>query len=66
MIASSARETTWVPADHSRGSALAGTSTLVRLIVRRDRLKLAAWLLGMTALLSFFVPIVSGLTETEV
>lgn len=33
------------------GSALAGTGTLVRFILRRDRIKLPAWLLGIT----FFV-----------
>lgn len=66
MIATSVRETTRVPAAHSRGNALAGTYTLVRFILRRDRIKLATWLLGMTALLTLFVPMVSGLTETEV
>jgi ABC-2 type transport system permease protein len=65
MIATSIRETTRVPADRARGNVLAGTGTLVRLILRRDRIKLAAWLLGMIALLSFFVSVVSGLAETE-
>jgi ABC-2 type transport system permease protein len=65
MIATSIRETTRVPADHARGNVLAGTGTLVRFILRRDRIKLAAWLFGMIALLSLFVSVVSGLAETE-
>ncbi len=59
------RETTLATPSKTRGGVLAGTGTLVRFILRRDRIKLAAWLLGMTALLSFFVSVVSGLTETE-
>jgi ABC-2 type transport system permease protein len=66
MIAASVRETTRERADHARGNVLTGTGTLVRFILRRDRIKLAAWLLGMIALLSFFVSVVSGLAETEV
>ena len=46
-------------------SALTGTGTLIRFILRRDRIRLPAWLLGMTVLLSFFVRALSEITETE-
>ena len=65
MTATAVRESTRAPADHAPGNVLAGTGTLIRFILRRDRIKLPAWLLGMTVLLSFFVPAVSELTETE-
>jgi ABC-2 type transport system permease protein len=38
----------------SPGASLAGTGTLVRFILRRDRVKLPAWLLGATGLLYYF------------
>ena len=65
MTATAVRESTRAPADHAPGNVLAGTGTLIRFILRRERIKLPAWLLGMTVLLSFFVPAVSELTETE-
>jgi ABC-2 type transport system permease protein len=65
MTATTVRESTRAPADHAPGNVLAGTGTLIRFVLRRDRIKLPAWLLGMTVLLSFFVPAVSELTETE-
>lgn len=48
------------PADRRSpgGSGLTGTGTLVRFILRRDRVKLSAWLLGTTALLAYFVAVV--------
>jgi ABC-2 type transport system permease protein len=65
MTATTVRESTRAPADHAPGNVLAGTGTLIRFILRRDRIRLPAWLLGMTVLLSLFVPAVSELTETE-
>ncbi|PZF84879.1 ABC transporter permease [Jiangella anatolica] len=47
------------------GDALAGTGALVRFILRRDRIKLPAWLLGMALLLSMFLNGVAELTKTE-
>lgn len=40
------------------GGSLAGTGTLIRFILRRDRISLPAWLLGMTAFLYYFVAVV--------
>ncbi|WP_375001452.1 ABC transporter permease [Aeromicrobium sp. CTD01-1L150] len=47
------------------GNVLTGTGTLIRFILRRERIKLPAWLLGMAALLSFFIPAISEVTATE-
>ncbi|TDC85747.1 ABC transporter permease [Actinomadura sp. 7K507] len=44
---------------------LTGTGALVRLVLRRDRIKLPAWLLGITVLLSYFNTVVSEATKTE-
>lgn len=38
----------------ARGSSLVGTATLVRFILRRDRIKLPAWLLGITLMLFYY------------
>jgi ABC-2 type transport system permease protein len=51
--------------DVPAGDALAGTGTLIRFILRRERLKLTVWLLGPTLLLANFLQMVSGMTETE-
>jgi ABC-2 type transport system permease protein len=53
------------PAGRSVDDVLAGTGTLIRFILRRERIKLSAWLLGMTVLLSFLVRGVSEITESE-
>jgi len=52
MTATTVRESTRAPADHAPANVLAGTGTLIRFLLRRDRIKLPAWLLGMTVLLS--------------
>lgn len=49
----------------SPGGALTGTGTLIRFILRRERIKLPAWLLGMTALLTIFVSALKEITKTE-
>lgn len=36
------------------GSTLAGTATLIRFILRRDRIKLPAWILGITLMLFYY------------
>lgn len=63
MTAATVREATGTPARGATGgrssrAALAGTATLVRFLLRRDRVKLPAWLLGMTALLLYFANVV--------
>jgi ABC-2 type transport system permease protein len=65
MTATAVRESTRAPAGHPPGNVLAGTGTLLRFILRRDRIKLPAWLLGPTLLLSFFARALSEITETE-
>lgn len=66
MTATAVREATWAPADRSVDNALAGTGTLLRFILRRDRIKLSAWLLGITVLLLYFAKVLlPGLTETD-
>jgi ABC-2 type transport system permease protein len=60
-----AREPARTPAGSASGNVLAGTGSLSRFILRRDRIKLPAWLLGMTVLLSFFMRALSKITETE-
>src|SRR5687768_3614609 len=52
-------------ADRATVQALAGTGTLIRFILRRDRITIPAWILGMSMLLVLFVPAISSLTETE-
>ena len=65
MTATTVRESTRAPADHAPGNVLAGTGTLIRFILRRERIKLPAWLLGMTVLLFYLATVVSGLAETD-
>jgi ABC-2 type transport system permease protein len=65
MTATAVRESTRAPTDHSPGNALAGTGTLIRFILRRDRIKLPAWLLGISVLLFQLLTAASGLMETE-
>ncbi|WP_205856307.1 ABC transporter permease [Phytoactinopolyspora endophytica] len=65
MTATAVREPTRTPTRRSPGNVLAGTGTLIRFILRRDRIKLPAWLLGISLLLFQLATAVSGLTETE-
>jgi ABC-2 type transport system permease protein len=65
MIATSVQQTAQAPAAHASRNVLAGTSTLIRFILRRDRIKLGAWLLGLTALLTIFLNALTELTRTE-
>jgi ABC-2 type transport system permease protein len=53
------------PADRTAGDVLTGTGTLARFVLRRDRVKLPAWVLGMTLLLLYFAKVVlPGVAET--
>ncbi len=65
MIATSVQQTTQAPAAHASRSVLAGTGTLIRFILRRDRFKLGGWLLGLAALLTIFLNALTELTSTE-
>lgn len=40
------------------GDALAGTWTLLRLMLRRDRIRLPGWVLGITALMAYFTNLI--------
>jgi ABC-2 type transport system permease protein len=59
------RETTAAPSARSPGDALAGTGALLRFALRRDRIKLPAWLLGTTGLLYYFGAALPNVFETE-
>ncbi|MGH9248283.1 MAG: ABC transporter permease [Acidimicrobiales bacterium] len=71
MTATAAREATRAaadrsPAGRSADNVLAGTVTLVRFMLRRDRIKLSAWLLGITVLLLYFAKVVlPGIAGTD-
>lgn len=47
------------------GHALAGTGTLIRFILRRDRIKLPAWLLGITVFVLYYGAALPELYQTE-
>ncbi|GAA3941852.1 ABC transporter membrane-spanning protein [Actinomadura viridis] len=65
MTATAVREPSRTPAGRSPGKVLAGTGILTRLILRRERVKLPAWSLGITLLLLYFATVVSEATKTE-
>lgn len=65
MTASVVGESTRAPARSATGNVFAGTGTLVRFILRRDRIKLPAWLLGSTVLLLYFVTVLSEIIQDE-
>ncbi|MDP3890923.1 ABC transporter permease, partial [Nocardioides sp.] len=58
MTTTTQRPSAHGPADRTPREALAGTGTLIVMILRRERVKLPAWLLGSTALLLFFALVV--------
>lgn len=53
------------PASVGRSSSLTGTWPLVRLILRRDRLRLPVWILALTATLTGTAPAFSDLYPTQ-
>lgn len=58
MTATAVSQPARSPADRLPGDVLAGTCTLAWFALRRDRVKLSAWLLGATGLLSYFMAVV--------
>ncbi|GFJ87320.1 hypothetical protein [Phytohabitans rumicis] len=65
MTATAVRQPTRTAVSRASGDTLAGTGTLIRFILRRDRIKLSAWLLGITALMLYFTTIVSEVYQTQ-
>lgn len=66
MTATAVRQSTRAPAARSSSKVLAGTGRLLLFILRRDRIRLSAWLLGITSLLFYFVGVVlPGVAETD-
>lgn len=64
-MATAVQEPTRTSKSRPRGNALAGTGVLVRLILRRDRVKLPVWLLSITLLLAFLESVASEVAGTE-
>ncbi|MCD0448180.1 hypothetical protein LO762_03055 [Actinocorallia sp. API 0066] len=64
MTATTVREPSRAHTGRPPGHVLAGTGTLIRLILRRERIKLPSWLLGVTLLLAYFDTVVSESTKT--
>lgn len=58
MTVAAEREATRQAEVDAAASAVAGTGTLIRFILRRERIKLSAWVLGITVLLNYFVTVV--------
>ncbi|MFE4499041.1 ABC transporter permease [Rhodococcus sp. NPDC056743] len=52
------------PVDASEGTQFTGTSRLVRLALRRDRIQLPVWLISLTVFLVFVAASVGGLYST--
>ncbi|GAB3048605.1 ABC transporter permease [Sediminivirga luteola] len=48
-----------------RGSRLAGTGVLLRFMLRRDRVRLPAWVLGMTVMMAYFANAIGTLMDGE-
>jgi ABC-2 type transport system permease protein len=70
MTATAVRGPISEPADQetvepSLGVPFTGTGALIRFVLRRDRVKLPAWLLGITLLSSFFATVLSEVAATE-
>lgn len=65
MTATANREPARAPEVRSTGGTLAGTGTLIRFILRRDRIRLPAWLLGITALLGYVSAVLSEVYQTR-
>lgn len=64
MMATAVREPTRASVGRPLGHAFAGTGVLVWFILRRDRVKLPVWLLGITLVLSFFETVASEVAGT--
>jgi ABC-2 type transport system permease protein len=53
------------PSRLAGGGALIGTGALVRFIARRDRIKLPAWLLGITLMLAYYSSALPEVYQTD-
>ncbi|PYG01882.1 ABC-2 type transport system permease protein [Georgenia satyanarayanai] len=51
--------------DRERGSSLVGTGTLLRFMLRRDRVRFPAWVLGLTMLLAYFATALGLVLDEE-
>ncbi|MCM4081063.1 ABC transporter permease [Paractinoplanes hotanensis] len=47
-----------------RGATLAGTGTLLRFMLRRDRIRLPAWTLGLTLLMTYFATALDSMVSS--
>jgi ABC-2 type transport system permease protein len=65
MTITAVRESTQAPTGRAAGNVFAGTGTLIRFILRRDRIKLPAWLLSISVLLFQLFTAASSIMETE-
>ena len=65
MTGTTVRGASHAPGTRAAGDALAGTGTLIRFILRRDRVKLPAWLLATTGLLAYFGSALPEVFRTE-
>ena len=54
MTTTAVRQPTQAPSGPAGGDVLAGTGTLIRFILRRERIKLPVWLLGISVLLAYW------------
>jgi ABC-2 type transport system permease protein len=52
-------------ASPARGNTLAGTGALIRFMLRRDRIKLPSWLLGITVFVLYYGAALPQLYETQ-
>lgn len=51
-------------ASRLRGDTLAGTATLLRFMLRRDRIRLPAWTLGLTLLMTYFASALGSMVRS--
>ncbi|MHC8564467.1 hypothetical protein ACW23B_29365 [Streptomyces albidoflavus] len=49
----------------ARGGPFTGTGVLLRFMLRRDRIRLPAWVLGLTLLMTYFATALGTLLKTE-
>lgn len=50
---------------HRAGGALTGTGIMLRFMLRRDRIRLPAWLLGIAALMAYFAGAIATMMDDE-
>ncbi|MFY1669707.1 ABC transporter permease [Plantactinospora sp. WMMB334] len=47
----------------ARATVVSGTGTLLRFMLRRDRIRLPAWVLGLTLMMMYYVAALEGISE---